>query len=369
MAKTAWARRLLGVLVLMATMVSLTNTAGADNGTLVFSIGDSIFNYSDAGFWGTEFPAAIAPAGQTSLGVDANSGRSITESGTLPSLGSGMDAVAANAATIAAADIVITNLGINDSEAGAAWRGLAREYATAIKAKNPSVILVWITPVAEPGVASSIVVDRGVDHATSVRALHREGIIDIVVEWDTYAMANRNVFHTDGVHYWFTGDAAAYARVAASAIASLSGTTPPTTPTTTTTTPTTTTTAPPPPPLPPSVLAPTEAEIHRLYNAVFGRSSDADGLGYWAQHRRQGLSIFEVADHFTYSVEWTNRYGDTFTDAEVIDALYRNVLSRAGDQGGRSYWAEMLQRGLHRSELIVYFSNSDENVQLAGTTK
>ncbi len=183
MTKTARLRSLLGIFALLAAMMAtLSNGAGADNGTLVLSIGDSIFNYSGAGNWGTEFPAAIAPAGQSSLGIDANSGRSITKSGVTANLGSGMDAVEANASLIADADIVITNLGINDSEAGATWRDLARAYANAIKAENPSVILVWITPVAEPGVASSEVVSRGVDHAASVRALRSEGIVDIVVD-------------------------------------------------------------------------------------------------------------------------------------------------------------------------------------------
>ncbi len=185
-------------------------------------------------------------------------------------------------------------------------------------------------------------------------------------------MANRDVFHTDGVHYWLTGDAAAYAREAASAIAQLSGmpatttTTSAPAPTTTTTAPTTTTTT-PPPPLAAPALAPTEAEIHRLYNAVFGRHSDQGGLEYWAELRQRGLTIFDVADNFTSSPEWTNRYGNKLTDTQVVDALYANVLARSGDEEGRAYWTTMLTRGMKRSELIVYFTNSTENIQRTGT--
>ncbi len=117
----------------------------------------------------------------------------------------------------------------------------------------------------------------------------------------------------------------------------------------------------------PADLAPVEAEVHRLYSAVFNRPSDPDGLNYWAEHRRNGLTIFDVADNFTFSQEWTNRYGNTLTDTQVIDALYANVLARTGDQEGQAYWATMLERGLNRSELIVYFTNSPENVQRTGT--
>ena len=47
--------------------------------------------------------------------------------------------------------------------------------------------------------------------------------------------------------------------------------------------------------------------------------------------------------------------------------MYRNVLGRAGDAGGRAYWIGKLNRGASRGQVMVNFSESAEYVRTTKT--
>ncbi len=193
----------------------------------IFSIGDSIFSeWPSPAFdtWPTAWPAALEDTDYVFSGNDGVPARSIA---TVGALEGGLDAVTTNRAAIASSDAFITNLGTNDAQLGAAWESLARQYLAAIRAVNPDIVIHWITPVAEPGVAASFWIDRSTDHAATLRTLHAEGEIDVLIEWDEIALKYRSNFDDDGIHYARSGHTSNYVNFAAS---QLDPVPPPTTP-------------------------------------------------------------------------------------------------------------------------------------------
>lgn len=103
---------------------------------------------------------------------------------------------------------------------------------------------------------------------------------------------------------------------------------------------------------------------YRLYQAAFDRVPDEGGLGFWigALDNRIGDLSF-VAANFIASAEFAQAYGtpETVSDAAFVDLLYRNVLDRAADGEGASYWIDALAAGTDRSQVLLSFSESNEN--------
>ena len=106
-------------------------------------------------------------------------------------------------------------------------------------------------------------------------------------------------------------------------------------------------------------------QAFRLYQAVFEREPDAEGLQYWVNRMDEGnVSLVDIADSFLFSPEFVNTYGteDTVSNAEFVDLLYTHTLGRAYDQEGYNYWVGKLDDGAtNRRDLIAQFSESAEN--------
>lgn len=100
----------------------------------------------------------------------------------------------------------------------------------------------------------------------------------------------------------------------------------------------------------------------RLYQAAVDRTPDAAGLGYWIHQMEHGASLRQVALAFMAGSEFRTLYGGTLSDDGFIAALYDNVLHRAPDAAGLSWWRDALADGLARADALVYFSESAENV-------
>ncbi|WP_279222717.1 DUF4214 domain-containing protein [Stutzerimonas kunmingensis] len=100
---------------------------------------------------------------------------------------------------------------------------------------------------------------------------------------------------------------------------------------------------------------------YRLYEAALDREPDLAGLGYWIAQLDQGMSLPEAANGFIRSNEFTQRYGAANSNEEFLTLLYQNVLDRAPDPAGTQYWLENMDHGLQRAELLLGFSESNEN--------
>jgi len=86
--------------------------------------------------------------------------------------------------------------------------------------------------------------------------------------------------------------------------------------------------------------------VYMLYQAAFNRSPDMGGLGYWINAVDNGANITTtVAQAFVNSAEFIAQYGTNPSNASYVNNLYQNVLHRAGDAGGVSYWNQQLNLG------------------------
>ena len=101
---------------------------------------------------------------------------------------------------------------------------------------------------------------------------------------------------------------------------------------------------------------------YRLYRAAFDRTPDKGGVGYWMAAMDKGLPLATVAQGFVGSAEFTALYGSAPSHTEFVSRLYQNVLDRPGEAAGINFWVDVLGRGMSRAEVLVGFSDSNENV-------
>jgi Ca2+-binding RTX toxin-like protein len=103
------------------------------------------------------------------------------------------------------------------------------------------------------------------------------------------------------------------------------------------------------------------AQVYRLYQAAFGRTPDAGGFGYWLHAQDAGASLREIAGGFVNSAEFKTLYSGASEEAFVTQ-LYQNVLHRAPDAAGLTYWADHLKTDATRLDVLLGFSESAENI-------
>lgn len=85
-----------------------------------------------------------------------------------------------------------------------------------------------------------------------------------------------------------------------------------------------------------------------LYIAFFNRVPDADGLAYWIDQVKAGMSIDVVADNFYQaglSFSEITKYTASMSNADFIKVIYKNVLGRDEvDADGLAYWTAALAK-------------------------
>ncbi|MEJ6024353.1 YHYH protein [Ramlibacter sp. PS4R-6] len=89
-----------------------------------------------------------------------------------------------------------------------------------------------------------------------------------------------------------------------------------------------------------------------LYVAFFNRVPDADGLSYWIDQFKAGMSIDTIADNFYgAAVQFSSvtGYSATMTNADFVRIIYSNVLGRSGatapPDADVNFWAGELANG------------------------
>lgn len=106
---------------------------------------------------------------------------------------------------------------------------------------------------------------------------------------------------------------------------------------------------------------------YRIYQAAFDREPDVGGLKFWLDKIDSGTDMHSVASDFLFSREFQQTYGN-LTNQDYIEELYQNILQRAGESAGITYWTQQLNSGsFDRAQVLVGFSESSENVELTGT--
>lgn len=106
-------------------------------------------------------------------------------------------------------------------------------------------------------------------------------------------------------------------------------------------------------------------QAYRLYQACFDRTPDSEGLGFWIKLLDAGaIDLNKTAEFFLASEEFATVYGppEELSDIHYLALLYANVLDRAPDLEGFSFWRDAQEQGITRADMLVFFSESAENV-------
>lgn len=100
---------------------------------------------------------------------------------------------------------------------------------------------------------------------------------------------------------------------------------------------------------------------YRLYKAAFDRTADKAGLSYWVAELDSGRSIQQIAQGFVDSAEF-KQLNPALDQHSIINSYYQNVLNRDADQAGYDYWSQQMSNGMKPNEVLVSFSESQENI-------
>jgi Ca2+-binding RTX toxin-like protein len=117
-----------------------------------------------------------------------------------------------------------------------------------------------------------------------------------------------------------------------------------------------------------SVLAEnsTNAAVTRLYEVMFDREADLDGLEYWINTANAGSSLGDIASYFASSQEYQDEFASDSNEV-FLGKLYQGMAGREADAEGLAYWlGHMEDNGLSQAEVAKYFAESQEAVQLMG---
>lgn len=111
-------------------------------------------------------------------------------------------------------------------------------------------------------------------------------------------------------------------------------------------------------------------QAYRLYQACFDRTPDTEGLGFWIKQLDAGnVTLTQAANLFIGSEEFAEVYGapQELADVHYLALLYANVLDRVPDADGFGFWRDQQEDGVTRADMLVYFSESTENVARVAT--
>src|SRR5260370_41816092 len=83
-----------------------------------------------------------------------------------------------------------------------------------------------------------------------------------------------------------------------------------------------------------------ENRIRQAYLDFLGRGADAAGLQFWLAQMRLGLTDEQLDAGFIGSPEFFAHSGGT--DRSWVDEMYFDLLGRAPDAGGETFWVNAL---------------------------
>ena len=86
-------------------------------------------------------------------------------------------------------------------------------------------------------------------------------------------------------------------------------------------------------------------DLVELYVASFNRAPDAIGFNYWGGRLSDGMSLANIAKSFFDQPETIKAYPGTMSDSDFVTKIYNNVLNRAPDNSGETYWLNELKLG------------------------
>ncbi len=106
-------------------------------------------------------------------------------------------------------------------------------------------------------------------------------------------------------------------------------------------------------------------EVDNTYLAVLGRAADAGGKAYYVDLFTKGVTVQALEVDLASSKEFRDAYPN---NGDAVEALYRGILNRAADPGGKAYYTGLLASGKATLGSVAYdLAYSDEALRLVVT--
>lgn len=94
-----------------------------------------------------------------------------------------------------------------------------------------------------------------------------------------------------------------------------------------------------------------------LYNRVLDRAPDATGLDGWVGALESGaLTRMDLVNKFIFSDECQNTISD-YTNEQFIEFLYQALFNRGPDSDGLNNWLTLMSAGMTKEEVVNCFTN------------
>jgi hypothetical protein len=98
-------------------------------------------------------------------------------------------------------------------------------------------------------------------------------------------------------------------------------------------------------------------KIAALYTLMYHRAPDQEGLAYWLNEMAHGKTMTDISRAFTGHSRFMNDYA-SMTNQLFVETMYKEGLGNAGDAQGVSYWANKLNLGQSRADMLAEFALS-----------
>jgi hypothetical protein len=102
--------------------------------------------------------------------------------------------------------------------------------------------------------------------------------------------------------------------------------------------------------------------IAGLYKDVLGRQADYQGMDFWGSLAKNGASLGTIALGLINSAESQGLHTMQFNgdSAHDVELLYQGVFSRHSDADGLAFWTDQMAHGLTLEQVAQYFLVSNE---------
>jgi len=103
--------------------------------------------------------------------------------------------------------------------------------------------------------------------------------------------------------------------------------------------------------------------IQKLYIGYFGRAGDPSGLQYWVERKTAGMTDAAIAQSFSVQTEATAMYGFLAAPSlgmgqdAFLEAVYQNLFERSIEADGLTYWKGQLANGRPVGGIILDIIN------------
>jgi len=103
--------------------------------------------------------------------------------------------------------------------------------------------------------------------------------------------------------------------------------------------------------------------IQKLYIGYFGRAGDPEGLQYWVERKTAGMTDAQIAQSFSVQDEATAMYAFLAAPSlgmgqdAFLEAVYQNLFERSIEADGLTYWKGQLANGRPVGGIILDIIN------------